>query len=305
MRKRSRIRLPILSRISARSPPVCRCRITAVTKNLRSRLGTRSHMRVQAFFQGDAEVLLLEDAAELLADRGGHFRGDHVEAEGQALPGAERAGHHLQGVGQLGGEGLQPLAAAEQQPHQRQAAQGNRRPAASAAGWSVQRRSPGRSRPRPAPPRSPPACSAVSDVSACSNSTVDVAEPLEAARSSSSGPSSSGWARTLASFNRPSLAAAGVSAPVSRSRRSSMRWPGFLQQRASRRRRRGRRPPRTPSMPISSGLTLLVLQHHPLAEGAGGQPDAGRLQPRHERRPHAGGDELAVGPAVSSTPSCS
>ena len=44
MRKRSRTRSPILSRISDRSPPVCRCRITAVTKNRRSRLGTRSHI---------------------------------------------------------------------------------------------------------------------------------------------------------------------------------------------------------------------------------------------------------------------
>ena len=38
---RSRMRLPILSRISDKSPPVCRCSMMAVQKNLRSIFGTR------------------------------------------------------------------------------------------------------------------------------------------------------------------------------------------------------------------------------------------------------------------------
>ena len=42
----------------------------------------------------------------------------------------------------------------------------------------------------------------------------------------------------------------------------------------------------------------LVLHHDPFPERAGRQADAGRLEPRHERRPDARGHELAVGPAV-------
>ena len=81
-----------------------------MTKNLRSRFGNAVGQVAEAFVQGEAQVLLLEDAAELLAYRQRHFRSHEVEAEGQALSGSQRAGQHFQGIGQLGGEGFQPAS---------------------------------------------------------------------------------------------------------------------------------------------------------------------------------------------------
>src|SRR5687767_1328721 len=57
--------------------------------------------------------------------------------------------------------------------------------------------------------------------------------------------------------------------------------------------------PRNATMESIKGVIgPLVLQHHALTEGAGGQAHAGLLQAVHERGPHAGGFEAAVGPAV-------
>ena len=99
--ERSRIRRPILSRISARSPPVCLCRMTAVAKNLRSRFGTRSVRFSSASSIGHAEVLLLERAVELLADRRRHLVAHQVHAGAEAVTGPERPGDQLQRLGQL------------------------------------------------------------------------------------------------------------------------------------------------------------------------------------------------------------
>ena len=112
--KRSRTRWPILSRISAKSPPVCRCRMMAVAKNLRSRLGTRLVRSFEGFLQRDAEVLFFERAAEFAADRVGHFLGDQAEAGRQAVAGAEGAGDQLERFGQLGGKLSQPSLAPQQ-----------------------------------------------------------------------------------------------------------------------------------------------------------------------------------------------
>ncbi len=111
---------PILSRISARSPPVCLCRTTAVAKNLRSRLGTRSVSERSESSSETPRFCSSKCAAELLADGVGHFVGDQAHARLQAVAGAQRAGDQLQGVGQLRGELLQAFAASQPDPNERQ-----------------------------------------------------------------------------------------------------------------------------------------------------------------------------------------
>ena len=87
-----------------------------MAKNFRSRLGIRSRHGCEAFFQRDAEVLFLEHAAELLGDGGGHLRGDQVEPEGQALAGAEGAGEHLQASGSWAAKAFSRVCGGERAP---------------------------------------------------------------------------------------------------------------------------------------------------------------------------------------------
>ena len=113
--------------------------------------------RPQAVVHGHAQVLLFEHAAELLSDRLAHLGGHGVEAEGQALPGPQDAGHHFQGVGKLRAEGLQPLLPPPEEPEHGQRTGGDRRQRDAwprGSSWP----SPRRTRPAPGPPRTRPAC---------------------------------------------------------------------------------------------------------------------------------------------------
>ena len=108
MRKRSRIRPPILSRISARSPPVCRCRITAVTKNFRSRLGTRSARSAELSSRGMPRFCSSKTRPNSLPSGAGISVATRLKPKARLCPARSAAGQHFHGVGQLGGEGLQP-----------------------------------------------------------------------------------------------------------------------------------------------------------------------------------------------------
>ena len=58
-------------------------------------------MPLEGVLDGDAQVLLLVDAVELVGDRGGHFLGDDVHARRQAMAGSQGPRHQFQGFGQL------------------------------------------------------------------------------------------------------------------------------------------------------------------------------------------------------------
>ena len=140
-----------------------------MTKNFRSRLGMRSLRSRRLSSKGMPRFCSSKTRPNSRLIGGGHFGGDHVEAEGQALSGAERAGHHFQGVGQLRGEGLQPPLAAEQQPHRRQRAHQQARQRQQRR-VQVRHRGPVRSPAPQQPPEIAANLAIVRRVSACSNS---------------------------------------------------------------------------------------------------------------------------------------
>ena len=91
MRKRSRIRLADLVEDFGQVAAGLPLQDDGGDEEAEIEVGDASPEVLQAFLHGDAKVLLFEDAVEFAADRRRHFAAHHVEAEGQALPGAERA----------------------------------------------------------------------------------------------------------------------------------------------------------------------------------------------------------------------
>ena len=93
----SRMTYDRLSRISAKFPPVSRCSMTAVTKNLTSTSGTRVGQVYQSIANWHAEFLLFEKLAELSGDGFRYFVGDHFQGGGESVAGANGAGQRIDG----------------------------------------------------------------------------------------------------------------------------------------------------------------------------------------------------------------
>jgi len=65
--------------------------------------------------------LLFEDAVEFAGDGLAHFAGRPcLMPKAQALSGAEGAGDHFHGLGQLGGESFKPFLSPQQDPQRGQ-----------------------------------------------------------------------------------------------------------------------------------------------------------------------------------------
>jgi len=79
-----------VSRISARFPPVSRCNITAVTKNLTSTRGTRSVEIDQRIAYRQTEFLLFIQLAELRRHRLRISLAIKLQSSGEGVAGADR-----------------------------------------------------------------------------------------------------------------------------------------------------------------------------------------------------------------------
>ena len=74
----------------------------------------------------DAQVLLLEDAVELVGDRAFHLLGHQVQARGQAVAGPQGPADQLDGLGHRLDELVDPLLLPLEQPEEGQRAQEDR-----------------------------------------------------------------------------------------------------------------------------------------------------------------------------------
>ena len=198
----------------------------------------------EAFFHGDAQVLLLEDAIEFLADRRAHFRGHHVEAEGQALPARSARESISKASGNWAAKSFRRLR--RRNSTQPSGSDPSATPANGTNGTGTSRtiRQPGADRGQ-AHRKDRHLAGRQRRVGLVEQPLqVEMAETLRPGCPTTPGPGPAGCASTLACFNSPSLAAAGVLTPVSKSRRSSRRLPGFWST-ATPPRRPGRSLPRT------------------------------------------------------------
>ena len=121
---RWRISLPILSRTSARSPPVARWMHDGDDEEADVHRRDPIGQAAEGDLDRDAQVLLLEDAAELVGDRPLHLLGHQVEARGQAVPGAKRPADQLDGLGHRVEKLPDPPLLAVDEPEERSAFRG-------------------------------------------------------------------------------------------------------------------------------------------------------------------------------------
>ena len=110
-RNRSRITYARRDRISLKLPPVCFCSSTDEVKKRTSSSGTRMREIAQRDIERRAQVLLVEQRAELLAQRIGHLLAEHFQADGEGVAGAHGARQKVQRFGELLFQRIQPLRA--------------------------------------------------------------------------------------------------------------------------------------------------------------------------------------------------
>ena len=254
---------------------------TAVTKNLRSRLGMRSARLCRLSSMGMPRFCSSKTRLNSLPMGAAISLPTMLKPKARLCP-AQSAGEHFHGVGQLGGEELQPLLAAKEHPDDGQRAQRDRRPAAPARRCPHDDRHDAAGHARIAEITA--SLPAVSEVSACSKSS-RLKLPKRSSRASSRAASwSNGRASTLACFEQAVLGGrrrVGAGEQVQAVLDAAGRL--LRQQQGHRRPPRAATPTNASKADQQRTFTCLILHHDPLAEGAGGQPHAGRLQPRHER----------------------
>ena len=92
-----------------------------MTKNLRSRLGIRSHIDRSESSREMPRFCSSKTRPNSLLSGGDISPATMLKPDGQALARAQRAGQHVHGVGELRGEGLQPPLAPPEEPEDGQA----------------------------------------------------------------------------------------------------------------------------------------------------------------------------------------